>query len=960
MRKTSTLISTSRLCVFAPLAGLLLYGNASRAATSADRQKRPVVQGQHFRQSDSIDVARVTLSPFISVQQVIKGNAPGVFVQENNGEPGSLQSMMVRGVTSPVFSNREVSGVQPTVYINGIPVLTDHSFVYDVQQYELNPIGSATNLFAGIDLNNVVSMEVIKDPVTLARLGPLAANGAIWIVTKDSFTGKNCTVNASFGVAMPPSQVDMSDASGERAFRSRFFDAYGIAGADQYMPSWLRDTSDPNYYGGSNWADSYYRYAPQVNVNASLAGGSSAANYLFMAGATSNGGVADETDFTRYNIEFFVNIVPLKRLTVNCMVSGNLLQRNRNRNHAERFAEMQLLPSLTMPIGPSSASYGTFLDWYGEAADENNNNMVNSYLDMHYTVGGLTVGTKLLFDYNANRRHIFWPSPLLEEISFVSDYTGFNRRVMWTSTADYALTFNKCHKLEAGLDFTTVGDLHYYSYTRGYDGTNDKNKTSKSGSFTNYYYSDREPGRLMSLSGMLSYSFGDMLNVSALLRTDGYSKVQSDNRWLFTPAFSASFDVKKAWLAQDDFISALSLGASWARVGRLTESDRTALGPQYTSEDLSWLGQSPISSYNGFATITRSYSYGWMNYDMKWPYSEKTSIDLHAGLFGGRIRLSVSGYDNNEKNLVVRTSVPREFGYHYQFSQGMEINNRGVDVTLGATLFHNPKGFSWDMQANLNYNRNKLTRLPGGLTELEYAGRKLVVGESVDRFWLYENQGVYAADADVPTVGGNRLNLGGIAFAAGDPVWRDVNGDNTISDDDRILKGNSTPKFTGGLTGRLSYRKFDLGFHIFFAAGHSALNDRSSQRYDFMTLDTEQSLESVREIFFWQTNHNNDSYPLYNPLSQIRPYRAEQDLFLESLDYVKLRTVSLGYTFTLGNGGKKGDNKDNAYVYVVGNNLLTLTNFSGSDPELVDFTGYYRGYGLPLSPMLTLGARFKF
>ena len=129
------------------------------------------------------------------------------------------------------------------------------------------------------------------------------------------------------------------------------------------------------------------------------------------------------------------------------------------------------------------------------------------------------------------------------------------------------------------------------------------------------------------------------------------------------------------------------------------------------------------------------------------------------------------------------------------------------------------------------------------------------------------------------------------------------------------------------------------------------------------------SLESLREIFFWQNTNDKNDYPLYNQMSGLTPYRAEQDLFLERLSYLKLRSLTLGYTLplrqkTYKGGGKKkevGKRKLNdIYFYVTGNNLFTLTGFSGDDPELVDVDGYYRGYGQPLSRSVILGVKFNF
>ena len=143
-----------------------------------------------------------------------------------------------------------------------------------------------------------------------------------------------------------------------------------------------------------------------------------------------------------------------------------------------------------------------------------------------------------------------------------------------------------------------------------------------------------------------------------------------------------------------------------------------------------------------------------------------------------------------------------------------------------------------------------LLQLPENLNELVVGNRKLKVGHSIDQFWLYQNEGVYAGDAEVPEVNGKKLSMSSIPFAKNDPKWKDQNGDNVINDDDRVLKGHTLPPVTGNFINNFKFGRFDLGVNLFFALGHDAINYRSSQRYNFLALENTPSLESLREIFF--------------------------------------------------------------------------------------------------------------
>ena len=127
------------------------------------------------------------------------------------------------------------------------------------------------------------------------------------------------------------------------------------------------------------------------------------------------------------------------------------------------------------------------------------------------------------------------------------------------------------------------------------------------------------------------------------------------------------------------------------------------------------------------------------------------------------------------------------------------------------------------------------------------------------------------------------MTVNGVELKAGDPKWGDRNGDNKITDEDKVLKGHSLPKYTGGFSTQLKFKRFDLGASFFFAAGQSAMNYRAYQQYDFTTLDKGDNLAGVKEIFFWQSGNVPMDYPRYNVLSGVHPYRADQDLYLEKV-----------------------------------------------------------------------------
>lgn len=945
--------------------GIYGKGNAQKKKILFNVGPRLVVNRgmDSFDVNDTVDIKNLQRSQFQSIQQLLKGNVSGVYTQENNGEPGSIQSMLIRGISSPIFSNKDVSGVQPTVYVNGIPLSLDHPYIYDLKMYNVNPIGSATNMLAGLDVQAIESIEIIKDPIALAKLGPLAANGAIWIVTKDGYYGgSNVTINASGGISFAPSKIKMTNGGYEKAFRQKFYDAYQTPVGQQYYPSYLTDSRDANFFGEPDWADSYYKSSPLYNVGASIGGEKSLANYVFTLGITEEMGVIKNVGNTKYNIGFALNMTPIPGFTVSTYINANRIDRKRDKNFIDRLMEAEYLPDLSVPIAPAGGSYDRFLGYNDQMKENNLNNMLNGYLSMRYVKDRFHVNAGLQVDYNTNVSHIFWPSTLMESVSVVSDYSGYNRRLIGNASAGYLFDLSPSHALDLRWDGSIQSDYYHYNYSKGYDGEDDTKTTSNSGGFNRIYrFADRLETRLVSTSFAMDYNFRKLLFASVVMRYDGTSNVQLNERWLFSPAFSLGWDLKRQFFGSSSLVSKLSLKASWARLGRIVQSDRFAVGPNYVSSEMGWSGQSIISSSNGFATISRPYSIGWVDYGMGWPYSDKFSIDLNASFLNNRINAGLSFYENREKDQILQIPVNQEFGYKSKFANGMEISNKGVELNVSASALaiNNFDRLAWDISLNVAYNRNELKKLPGGLNEVVTNGRKLQVGKSIDAFWIFQNNGIYTDNNEVPVKDGKPLSINGIPFQKGDPKWTDVNSDNKIDDNDRVLKGHAIPRFTGGLTNQFKYKQFDFGFHLFFALGHSALNFRDHQRYDFMTLDRTNSIRSVKEIVFWQEMSNQkDNYPIYNPLSKVHPYRAEQDLFLEKLSYLKLRNVTLGYTLPL--KGKGNQLIKSLYFYLTANNLFTITSFSGDDPELVGFDGYYGGSSMPIPRSASVGLRFQF
>lgn len=230
----------------------------------------------------------------------------------------------------------------------------------------------------------------------------------------------------------------------------------------------------------------------------------------------------------------------------------------------------------------------------------------------------------------------------------------------------------------------------------------------------------------------------------------------------------------------------------------------------------------------------------------------------------------------------------------------------------------------------------------------------LKVGERVDRFWLLENSGIYLSDEEVGEANGVKTSYNGIKLKAGDPIWTDLNNDNVINDNDRLLYGNVFPKVIGTFSNNFKFKEWDLSLDFHFNLGREALYEEMSKRFNFIENENANTLNSIKEITYWEKRGDYSKYPLYNPWSSVSPYQLHQTLFLENASFLKLRNISIGYNATDFFKNKFGGAKS-VYVYFSARNILTFSSYSGRDPELVNSLGIDSGLALPIPKTFSLG-----
>ncbi len=969
-----TFFCVSFSCVYARNSKMYLFQEPIRDTSKLDTLKkssiRKKVKSEPRLPGVAISASRLAEIPAVSLQQYLKGQAPGLSIQEPSGEPGTVQNMFIRGISAPLISPRDVQQQQPLIVLDGIPLIGEHPFAYDIQLYNYNRIGTATNLLANIDMNNIDEIEVLRDPSATAIYGPNAANGVIVLTSKSPTAKRSINFNTYFGFAAKP-HVTTLNATYENAFRKQFYDRYTANGRysdEDVYPQYLSDSSSVLYNGPSNWTDYYYRNGMVRGISADLSGGSDRANFRFSAGNMRNQGVADSTGLDRYSVMLNVNMKPLKWLNFSVMVNANRLERARNRSLRDRFAQTNYIPSLAEPLAPNKDMYQQYLAQFGKGYDNNMNNILEGYAKLGIELKDFDFSSVMSVDYNEGNRDIFFPRPLMEGNSYASNYYGYNQRLLFENTATYKKQFGTDHKLQLTGGQSMQWDLSKYNYGYAYQGVNDFIKLNLIDPTTMaptafppsllFRFLDKTRNNLFSVFERSSYSFKNKYSLSLLFRGDASSNAQPTSRWFLSTALSAGWDIKNDLLINNKSISALNLRLSAGRLGKLNTYDNYAQGPQYTA-DIGYTGNINLPGYTGFATLSRPYNFGWVGYGIPWAYTDQVNVGIDFGMNNNRLQGSLDFYSKIDKNQIVGVPAYAEYGYRSSLESGMSVSNKGVELVLSYAAFQSKEqGFSWTPAINLSYNANQLKALPGGLKEMIIGNRLLRVGESIDRYWLLSNEGIYTSNNDIPVVNGKTMQYSGTTLQAGDPIWKDQNGDNIIDTKDKTLQGHSLPVVVGGFNNEFKYGRWSLSMNFYCSIGRSLINQQMATTLDFVNHEGGNNIESVKEITFWEKRGNRNDYPLYNPWSGVIPYRADQNLFLENASFLKMRTLSLGYDLT--SILSKNKVKINGlYVYAMANNLFTLTRYKGGDPESVPFDGYDTGYGMPIPRTYILGLKMN-
>ena len=887
-----------------------------------------------------------------SVLQKLDGRASGVTVQ-TGGAPGGESTVRIRGISS--FGNND-----PLYVIDGVPV----------ESRFLNTINP----------NDIESIQVLKDPSTASIYGSRASNGVIIVTTKQGTPGKaQFTFDATVGVQSPVRGMDsyliqdplqyaeVIRRSHENANLDPPTNIYGPNLNNPSIPNyiWPNDgvnqtqTVDESTYSfpdnlimrsspGTNWWDEVFSPAAVQDYNLNVSGGTENARYNVSANYFDQQGTMKYNYFKRYSIransEFKAGRITIgENLTLSRQQSVSNFGNQGEGSPIGNIIKMQpIIPVRDVGewwAGAKANSLGNGSNPVAQLWKDKDNvftaNQVlgNAYLRLDIA-DGLYARTSfgIQFDLNNDKRFGF-PTPENSEPTNITNLVeNFNQsfNYTWTNTLNYEKTLGENHNIAALAGYEAIRNTNNFlqGSITGFVSTEldaryinnaladvDTRAVSSSGGFST----------LASLFGKIDYNFAQKYYASATVRRDGSSRFGPNNRFGVFPAFSAGWRIsEEGFLQGATWLEDFKIRGGWGITGNQNIPDGSVFDR---------FGGGTGSSFYDINGTNSSLATGYLltnrgNPDLRWEENVATNVGFDATFFGGQLEVVFDWYKRTVDGLLFNPTQPATAGSAAPpFLNVGIMSNTGVDVALG---YRGNFGANTTFTADLNVGHyvNEIEKIDGTQDFFfgPVSGRAgtLVInqlGSPIGSFFGLVADGIFANQEEVDA------HATQDGAAPGRLRFRDVNEDGVINLDDRDIIGSYHPDLTAGLNLGLQYKQFDVNAFVFGSFGNDIF-DITKEFTIFRLFNT-----NVREDVLtnsWTPDNLGAEYP---QLDQSDSFSNQPSSFyVEDGSFVRLRNLQVGYTFPGAVLNRVG--MSNLRIFLQGQNLFTITGYSGIDPAL--------------------------
>ncbi len=882
----------------------------------------------------SISPKEFAQQPVTRIDQVLQARAAGVQVTQAGGAPGGEARVRIRGANSVLGNN------DPLYVVDGF-------------------VGAD---FTTVNPNDIESIQVLKDAASTSIYGSRGANGVVIITTKKGTKGG---FNVTYEGQASTSEVikkwdvlgaaDFAEITNQRSAALGSSPIFTQAQIDQYRAN-----------GGTDWQDLVFRRAWGQQHQLSVSGGNEKTTFLISGNYLNQDGIIENTGYKRYIVRSNINSQLNDKISFRLNVSGTRIQ-NHNTGliggTANPVVQALAWSPTTMPYDANGKIIAS--DPVGSVAtnpvallydrdfdvDRNIANIVGG-ANFKLPVNGLALDLQYAVNYANTQGKFFNGVDVTRGNPNANRTSNEQITLQSTNSLTYTRSFNEVHNINAVAvfeaqqftdnSFSAMGNTLKFPSLGYYNLPLAGSYTVGSG-FTKW--------TLLSYLGRVNYSFKDKYLFTAAVRRDGSSKFAEGNRYSVFPSVAVGYN-----LAEEDFLkntnlfSTLKIRGSWGMTGS------QAINPYAT---LSAYNSNVAVAFNNSGIISGIQLGNPGNLNLKWETTKQTDVGLEVGFLNGRITFEGDYFVKNTTDLLLNQSLPAYVGGGTQTINVGEVQNKGFEFSLGATVLET-NGLNWTSNLNMSVVKNQVVSL-GGIAERIPQGTNvgagmsttsefmLIPGRSLGSYWGYKYLGTWKP-SEAEEAKRYKAN-------PGDSRYEDVDNDGAINANDFQIIGKGIPTTTAGWNNTFTYKNLTLNVFFQGVFGIDKLNYTRAAAMSGSGDARQYILSEIKDRYIPGVNETSD-IPAFSSTNVVF---TQSSRFMENGNYVRLKNVSLAYNLPASVIGK-----GNIKVFASGVNLLTFTKYKGIDPESSNIgastdTAQGIDYGAyPNSKMYTVGLNLSF
>lgn len=912
-----------------------------------------------------------------SLETLLQGKAPGLNIQVNTGAPGFRGTTQIRGLStlSTVGSGNEsiLMPTSPLYVIDGVPLDADRASEMGLQQQ-----GPGVSPLSMIPPEDIESIEILKDAQATSLYGSLAAYGVVIINTKrgNSEVPRINYVNNSF-MRTPPKLRETLGGNLERRLKLEQIFGNALTQADidriQTTPH-LSDSLNAYFNNSTNWQDLYFQTTYNHSHNLSVDGGNSILSYKANIGYYSETGIIRNTGFDRYSTNLRMDYSPDSKLRFTGQVFAQLGKINKG-DGSGILQTGVAAGGLSSTLLPPPSFYSVSSEYISSISTNNENGvrLIRPYVEGSYQIiDGLRITSALSYEFVSSTEDTFSPAAANNQFSKVYSFAGRQTQLYSRSSLNYSKTFNESHNIFINL-FNEVRNITRQDFPIQQDRTPNDNFQgplgydgffSRGGGLLDNFKNERA----LSFALSTSYDYKRKYILDLSYRMDGSSGNGFGNLYTKNPAIGLRWNAHNEEWIKD--------AAPWLSLGSIRGSWGINVMPNSTLERI--YGRYDITgNYNQQQGV--GIRFGQIpNPNLKPTTSMQYNFGLDIALFNNRIDFVYDTYYKKVDNLLFDQRLNSTVAFDVLASNDAAIANYGHELALNIRPLRPGGDFSWTFSINGALNKDILLKLPahyGGqfikwnVDNLNGQHNIFRVGTATMSNYLFINEGVYSRDEDVPidpTSGLRYRNSDGTFFQAGDPIWKDMNGDYILDNRDMVRTGNNQPLITGGVQNTFSYKNIQFSIYASYTAKRTILNNALAERMGLMANPFGQGKDNKVVVpldgyNMWLQPGDVAMYPYayaYTRSGTIRPFRYDQTLWAENGSYFKINNMILAYNFNRGLLSRYG--LERVRVYASLDNVVTFSKYSGPNPENVTSMGRDLSNGYPIPRTYNIGLNLSF